>query len=177
MDGESRPRLNNQKIPGTYEYKKHKALRRDYGKEVNIWGKKTAMTKQEAHEFMLGRMPGLWEYGIPRELGERIDMTPTAKLVYGVLRAFRRPRLRLYLREIGGLCGLDTSATSSALYDLEAHDYIRIIPTYYTPTRRGPSVIQLLPRPNKKRQQAIPSIMKTNITNIEDRIRARFYDA
>lgn len=170
-------KLNNQRTPGTYEYKKRKALRKEYSRDTNVWGKRTRLTKAQAHEYMLGRMPNIHQYPIPREIGERIDITPTAKLIYGFLLSFNKPTLRLFYREIAGMCGLDISAVQTAIYDLVEYGYIKKWNTKITPTLHGPTLYKIMPRATRNVKPQIPSIMKTNITNIEDKIRERFYDA
>lgn len=176
MDAKPR-KLNNQKIPGTYEYIKRKALRNEYSRDTNVWGKRTHINKYQAHEFMLGRMPGIYQYTIPREVGERVDLTPTAKLIYGFLMSFKKPTLRLFYREIAGMCGLEISAVQTAVYDLVERGLIKKWNTKVTPTLHGPTLYKIMPLPTRNRVQPIPSIMKTNITNIEEKIRERFYDA
>lgn len=176
MDEEYRG-LTKSQTPGTYEYKKRKALRKDYGKDTNIWGKKTHITKEEAHEYMLGRMSGLYQYPIPRELAERVDMTPAAKLVYGFMASFRRPTLRLFYREIAGMCGLDIGTTKSAVYDLVEHGYLKKWNYKIATNLHGPTLYKLMPKKSRNVKPEIPSIMKTDITNIEDKIRERFHDA
>ena len=172
----SEEEISNYGRSKSYYAKKDKALSkfRTYG-ETNFFGRRDRPKKEETYNSMLGRMPTIRQFTVPREVGSRMDLSSNAKLIYGFLANFP-PVSRFWQREIAGICGLSISTVASSLYDLKELGLIDFKQTYYGNHRKGPLAIYRPALPKHNFIPEVSGIMRSNINNIEERIRERFYD-
>lgn len=157
-----------------YKARKDATLKNEIRRgEPNLLGRRRVTTREEAHKYMYWRLSSITRYNLPRDVGERLDISSDAKLVYAFLNSFTTSP-RLYRTEIAGMCGLSLDAVSRALFDLQQVGLIRVKKRWYAKNRSAPSVFVRLPRYSRFKTGEISPMMKNNIKVVEEQIRARF---
>lgn len=146
------------------------------GKENGLFGEHETPTRREAHDAMLGRMPTITQYRMPREVAERIDISEGAKVIYSFLTNFPSGA-RLWRKEIAGMCGMKMQSVSYALTSLRKAGLLEKKQIMLGPNKVGPMWLKIKAPPERLDRKTMSSVMTTDITNIEEKIRERFYDA
>lgn len=141
--------------------------------EADVWGCSYDYTPEEAHELMYDRLPDYREFILPREIMERLDLTPNAKLVYAVINAFPTGR-RWRMSEISGLTGLSCGNTAMALQLLEDR---KLMARERDDSWNGklPSKYTVIKEPSRFDHHMMPKFLQNDIGNIEDELKERFY--
>lgn len=159
------------------EYQKIRIQHSNDTREVNVWGRNTATSRQDVHDQMWDAFPNVQQFRIPRVVGERLDLSANAKLVYGVLLCFPQGAV-LYRWEIAGFCGLSTYAASLALGDLERAGLVKIQKQWRRkdrkaigPPRQGPSKFFPVQPPNRFKEKEPLKFLSNDISNFEELIR------
>lgn len=167
-----------EQIPGTYENRKHYAIKSMTG-ETNIWGRKVNPEISELREKMWDRFPGISQYRMPREVADRVDINLYAKMVFSFLSNFPLG-VRATMAEIGGMCGLSIYQVASGVYDLEQqgllewHQHRVEAPNnkYYATA----SWYKVITPPKRHRRKEPPKFIKTDISDLEEIVNAKFYE-
>ena len=146
-------------------------------REKNVWGRSVNSTASELREKMWDRFPAVTDYTMPREVADRIDIDLEAKLVYAFLNNFPAG-VYATLSEVGGMCGLTTSATARGAYDLELVGLLKYIPGKKElkdgKWRVHRAFFKVVKPPRRKIKKATPMFTATDISDLEEIIRERF---
>lgn len=145
--------------------------------EADIWGYSKPIPAAYAADLMYDRLPDLKEITIPRDVFERTDLSPSAKLIYGLFAHYRAWKYWRF-SEISGLIGESTQHTARYLQELEDAGLLkcekeelyagkgraRLPHKYYCPVLHS-----------RMDTPTIPKFLTNDISNIEEELKERFH--
>lgn len=128
----------------------------------------------QAAALMHDRMPNFKDMTIPRKVFERTDITPYAKLVYGVLASFKNG-LPWRIAEIGGLCGIPPRQVSTACKVLEEKGLLRRSTKNDKRWKRKlPDKYYVIP-PKEDEGFGVPQFLSNDISKVQTELKEMFY--
>lgn len=128
----------------------------------------------ECVDYMFSRCPTIDSISIPREVMDRADLTPSAKLLYGLVSRFKNG-MSMRKGEIAGLLGMSPWGVGSSRDALVKAGLITYKRRWITPTHQMPAVYRAVP-PQKRFEGYThqPKFTKNKIYKIEDDINDYF---
>ena len=134
------------------------------------------MPKEYAHQIIVDKFPNATYFSIPREVMDRLDLTPASKLVYGVIA--RYPRwVHLRWIELAGLSGMSITSVQRALKLLQSKKLIEKKSSSFTASGRiFQQVLYKATPPPKRNYTKRPTTIRNNIGLIVQDFKEYFHE-
>ena len=142
----------------------------------SVMGKKVTFTREEAHDWMWDRRPGFHWGKIPREVMERLDLTPLDKLIYSFFCSYGSIGTIARKSEVAGICCTTPKMVEVCITNLAKAGLLKINKRFYPDSKRqmASTYIAIVPPQRFTGKPTHPRFVENDISDIERQIRETF---